>query len=125
MATALSTVLYFNVESSLEIWSLTLDPNGADKCIMSRHVPPSFGTTPRPEHWRFGRGGVIWSSHMTKIALPLETFFNDVWMSVGGGKIGAHSGKPGARKTNRTAVREVVYQSVKKVSVRVATKIMC
>ena len=42
MATALSTVLYFDVKSSLEIWSLTLDPNGADKCIMSRHAPP-FG----------------------------------------------------------------------------------
>ena len=43
MATVLSTVLYFNVESSLEIWSLTLDPNGADKCIMSRHAPPFLG----------------------------------------------------------------------------------
>ena len=37
--------------------SLILFPGGADKCMMTHHLPFFFGTTPSPEQRRLGIGG--------------------------------------------------------------------
>ena len=36
-----------------------LSCGGAERCIIMRQEPSFLGTTPTPEHWRFGRGGEL------------------------------------------------------------------
>ena len=39
------------------MWSLIDEPRGEERSMIMHQVPSFLGTTPKGEHWRFGRGG--------------------------------------------------------------------
>ena len=39
------------------MWSLMDEPRGEERSMIMRQVLSFLGTTPKGEHWRFGKGG--------------------------------------------------------------------
>ena len=56
MRIASSMVVYLRVTASGSMWSLTLRPSGAERCVITLHAPSCLGMTPIPEQWNGWNG---------------------------------------------------------------------